>query len=87
MDALYGHCDVQENKGRNILDERSDLKSRIMSIAMVVCAMVAVFAAGAENAVPVRRLYDMVVGIDMQNLLKMPVGGTLQDGERWYAPW
>ena len=31
------------------------------------------------------RLSDMVVRIDMQNLLKMPVGGTLQGEELW--PW
>ena len=81
MDALYGHGDVQENKGRNILDERSDHKSRIMSIAMV-----AAFTAGAENDAPVRRLSDMVVRIDMRNLLKIPVGDTLLGAERWYAP-
>ena len=82
MDALYGHCDVQENKGRNILDERSDLKSRIMSIAMVVCAMVAVFAASAENDAPVRRLSEMVVGIGMQNLLKIPIAERCRAGRR-----
>ena len=85
MDALYGHGDVQENKGRNILDERSDLKSRIMSIAMVAFAMVAAFTAGAENDAPVRRLSDATARIDMRNLLKMPVGGTLQGGE--VLPW
>ena len=56
-----------------------------MSIAMVAFAMVAAFTAGAENDAPVRRLSDATARIDMRNLLKMPVGGTLQGGE--VLPW
>lgn len=52
---------------------------------MVAC--VAAFAAGAENAVPVRRLSDAVARIDMRNLLKMPVGDTLLGMDQWYVAW
>ena len=52
---------------------------------MVAC--VAAFAAGAENAVPVRRLSDVVAKIEMRNLLKMPVGDTLLGVNQWYAAW
>jgi hypothetical protein len=57
---------------------------------MAAVGLMAATAFAAECGVKTRdgalcRLSDMVVRIDMQDLLKMPVGGTLQGEELW--PW